>query len=157
MTKTSTTGSISSIHLSMPAAEVEEASSTGCPLARVGLTTAITGLIKGGGGVKGPSVRRAESIMSPDPTLLTNMKRWGRKGRTRVNRAGPSRYKTLILWINSLTFCSVASRITTLVPLDHTQEWSSSFMTLKLTTISRVTIRSLRPTEVYSKREQTFL
>ena len=88
----------------MPAAEEEEASSTGYPLARVGLTTTITGLIKGDGGVKGPSVRRAESIMSPDPTLLTNMKRWGRKGRTRVNRAGPSRFKTLILWINLLTF-----------------------------------------------------
>ena len=141
----------------MPAAEEEEASSTGYPLARVGLTTAITCLIKGDGGVKGPGVRRAETTMSPDPILLTNMKRWGRKVRTRVNRAGLSRYKTLILWINSLTFCSVVYRITTSVRLDPIQELSSSFMTLKLTTMSRVTIRSLRHTEVYSIREQTFL
>jgi len=141
----------------MPAAE-GEVNSSGIPPARVGLgKTVITGLSKGDGGVKGPGVRRAETTMSPDPILLTNMKRWGRKGRTRVNRAGLSRYKTLILWINSLTFCSVVSRITTSVRLDPIQELSSSFMTLKLTTMSRVTIRSLRHTEVYSKREQTFL
>lgn len=156
-TKTSSTGSISSIHLSMPAAEGEVFSSDMPPAKGEVDTTVTTGLSKGEGGVRGPSARRAETIMSPDPTPLTNMKRWPRKGRMRVNRTGPSRYKTLIQWINSLTFYSVAPRMATSVPQAHTQELSSSTMTLKLTTMSRVTIRCLRHTEVYSKREPTFL
>jgi hypothetical protein len=115
----------------MPAAE-GEAFSIDIPPAKVELdTTVITGLSKGEGGVRGPSARRAETIMSPDLIPLTNMKRWPRKGRTRVNRTGLSRYKTLILWINSLTFCSVAPRMATLVPLDPTHEWNSSIMTPK--------------------------
>ena len=141
----------------MPAAEGEVFNSV-IPPAKVEVgTTVTTGLSKGEGGVRGPSRRRAETIMSPDQIRLTNMKRWPRKGRTRVNRTGLSRYKTLILWINSLTFCSVAPRMATSVPLAHTHEWSSSTMTLKEITMSRVTIRYLRHTEVYSKREQTFL
>ena len=141
----------------MPAAEVEVYSIV-IPPAKVEVDTTVTsGLSKGEGGVRGRSERRAETIMSPDPTPLTNMKRWPKKGRMRVNRTGPSRYKTLILWINSLTFCSVAPRMAISVPLAHTHEWSSSTTMLKLTTMSRATIRYLRHTEVYSKREQTFL
>ncbi len=94
-TKTRTTGSISSsIHLNIPAAEGEVSSSGILPVKVEVVTTVTTGLSKGEGGVRGPSAPRAETIMSPDPIPLTNMKRMPRRGRTRVNRTGPSRYKT---------------------------------------------------------------